>query len=247
MEGSLSDMLTSDGTDLYMYQLRFAPDLTVQEAPRMTVLGARKVGLHLMSTRGFVDKTWFDRTYWSYSRVWPGYYFSNRGPKSGQILVFDEEITYGVKVFQKHEGPWWDGGLSPHFIPGKMDYELFADDNDNEPVLEKPKREKGPGYVRKNPPRWRRGVPIRAMGMVLAGDKLALAGPPNIVPKDDPLAAFEGRRGTLLSVVSASDGAQLSRAELAHVPVFDGLICAGNKLYMSTKSGHVVCLGTRDK
>ncbi|MFO7907968.1 MAG: hypothetical protein R6U98_35330 [Pirellulaceae bacterium] len=229
-----------------MYQLRFAPDLTVRETPRVTELGARDMGLHLMSTRGFVDKTWFDRTYWSHSRVWPGYYFSNQGPKSGQILVFDHETTYGVKVFQKREGPWWDGGLSPHFIPEEMDYELFADDNDNEPILEKPKREKGPGYVRKDPPKWRSNIPVRVMGMVLADDKLVLVGPPNVVPEDDPLAAFEGRRGALLWVVSASDGAQLSKTRLTRLPVFDGLVSAGNRLYMSTKSGRILCLGKNE-
>jgi outer membrane protein assembly factor BamB len=104
MDGSLSDILVSDGTDLYMYQVRLTPELKTPEVPRISKHGARKVRLHLTSTKGFLDDTWYDRTYWSYSRMWPGFYFSYNGPKSGQILVFDEKTTYALKVFQKRPG-----------------------------------------------------------------------------------------------------------------------------------------------
>jgi len=243
MEGSLADMLVSDGTDLYMYQVRLKPDLTRRAAPRVTSLGARDVGLHLMSTKGFLDDTWYDRTYWSYSRKWPGFYFSNLGPKSGQILCFDQDVTYGVKVFLKHEGAWWNGGHSPFFIPEEMGYELFADDNDNEPILNQPDREKGPGYSRGNPARWKTSISVRVMGMVLTRDKLFAAGPPNTVPADDPFAAFEGRLGCRFCAFSTSNGEKLSELALDCTPVFDGLIAAGDRLYMAATDGHVVCLG----
>ncbi len=243
MDGALSDILVSDNTDLYMYQVRLNPDLTRRAALRTTSLGARTMGLHLMSTKGFLDDTWYDRTYWSYSRKWPGFYFSNLGPKSGQILVFDNKTTYGVKVFLKHEGPWWGGGHSPFFIPEQMDYELFADANSNEPVLQQPDREKGPGYSRANPAKWTKSIPVRVTAMVLAGDKLFAAGPPNVVDADDPLAAFEGRLGSRFCVFSTADGRKLSETKLECVPVFDGLIAAGNHLYMATTDGDVVCFG----
>jgi len=243
MEGSLADMLVSDGTDLYMYQVRLKPDLTRGATPRVTSLGARDVGLHLMSTKGFLDDTWYDRTYWSYSRKWPGFYFSNLGPKSGQLLSFDRDVTYGVKVFLKHEGAWWNGGHSPFFIPEEMDYELFADDNSNEPVLKQPDREKGPGYSRRNPAKWEKSIPVRVMGMVLTRDKLFAAGPPNTVPANDPFAAFEGRLGSRFCAFSTSNGETLSELALDCTPVFDGLIAAGDRLYMAATDGHVVCLG----
>jgi len=243
MDGALSDVLVSDGTDLYMYQVRLGPDLTRRPAPRNTSLGARPMGLHLMSTKGFLDDTWYDRTYWSYSRTWPGFYFSNLGPKSGQILVFDEKSTYGVKVFLKHEGPWYAGGHSPFFIPEEMDYELFADANTNEPVLDQPDREKGPGYSRNNPALWTKNIPVRVVAMVLAGDRLFAAGPPNVVDADDPFAAFEGRLGSKLCVFSTADGSKLAEAKLDSVPVFDGMAAAGGRLYMATTDGGLVCLG----
>ena len=243
MSGALSDILVSDGTDLYMYQVRLNPDLTRGEAPRVTSLGARKMGLHLMSTKGFIDETWYDRTYWSYSQKWPGFYFSNLGPKTGQILSFDKDTTYGVKVFLKHEGAWWNGGHSPFFIPGEMNYELFADANSNEPELKSPDHEKGKGYTRANPAKWKKEISVRVLAMVLAGDKLFMAGPPNVVPAKDPFAAFEGRAGSKFCVFSVSNGEKLSECELDCVPVFDGLIAAWNRLFMATTSGDIACFG----
>lgn len=267
MDGARSDVLVSDGTDLYMFQVCFSPDLTRKEAPRLTRLGDRKMGLHLITTQGFTDDSWFNRTYWTYSRRWPGFYFSYHGPKSGQILAFDEDTTYGVKVFRRRRG--W----SPTYTPEEMDYELFADSNSNEPELLKgplteqvpeewlrglpggrkqtargtgrnwQRAEKGLGFTRAEPPKWAREVPVRISAMVLAGDRLYVAGAPNVVPEDDPLGAFEGRLGSRLWVVSTKDGSKLAEYELDHLPEFDGLIAARGRLYLVTRDGNVLCLG----
>ena len=77
--------------------------------------------------------------------------------------------------------------------------------------------------------------------MVLAGEKLFVAGPPDVVPEDDPLAAYEGRAGAVLGAVSAEEGKKLNVLQLETPPVFDGLIAAGNRLYMSNKKGEVLC------
>jgi hypothetical protein len=124
-----------------------------------------------------------------------------------------------------------------------MDYQLVADDNSNEPYLKDPNREKGQGQWRRNPPKWKKGIPVRVMGMVLAGDRLVVAGPPNVVPDDDPFAAFEGRMGSQLCVFSVSEGVKISETRLDCVPVFDGLIAASGMLFMATEDGSVVCYG----
>ena len=192
---------------------------------------------HLIATGGFLDDSWFDRTFWSHSNRWPGFYYSNDAPKAGQILVFDEETTYGLHVFTKRLR------LSPQFIPGGEGYKLFADDNDNEPILA-PKsidREKGPGFSRAAPPKWSTQIPLRARAMVLAGDTLFIAGPPDVVPADDPYAAFDGRKGARLWAVSAADGRKLAEYQLDSLPVFDGLIAAGGRLYLATTDGQLLC------
>jgi outer membrane protein assembly factor BamB len=239
MEGTRTDVLASDGTDLYMFHTRLNPDLTRHQTPRITKLGDRQVELHLMSNDGFLDKTWFDRSFWTYSRRWPGYYFAYNAPKSGQILVFDETTTYGVHVFTRRRGH------SPVFDPGTEGCELFADHNTAEPVLRPDSmgREKGPGYSRSRLPKWSVQVPVRVQAMVLTGERLFMAGPPDVAPRDDPLAAFEGRLGARLWVVAASDGRKLAEYELDRVPAFDGMIAAGGRLYLATSDGHVMCMG----
>jgi hypothetical protein len=81
--------------------------------------------------------------------------------------------------------------------------------------------------------------------MVLAGQRLYLAGPPDIVPEEDPMAAFEGRLAGRLWVVSAADGKGLAEYKLDHMPVFDGLIAAQGRLYISSGAGHLVCMGDK--
>jgi hypothetical protein len=48
-------------------------------------------------------------------------------------------------------------------------------------------------------------------------------------------------------VVSTTDGSQLAEFAMDEVPVFDGLIAAGERLYMSTLDGKLVCLAKREE
>ncbi len=239
MEGTKSDILVTDGNHIFLYQMAFDKQLKDVTGERASNLGNRKGGRHLVATSGFLDDTWYDRSFWTYSTQWPGFYYANAAPKTGQILVFDDTTTYALHVFTERLR------LSPAFTPGKAGYELTADDNENDPVLTEKSvnREKGPGFSRTKPPKWTTHIPLRATGMVLAGDKLVMAGVPDVIPEDDPYAAFEGRKGVQLRVVSAKNGEKLGQQALTAMPVFDGLIAAGGKLYLSTQAGTVQCLG----
>lgn len=241
MDGAKADLLVGDGTDLYLYQNRFSPTLSRKDTPRITKLGDRKVSLHLMSNAGFLDTTWFDRNFWTFSRRWPGYYFSYNGPKSGQILVFDDTTTYGLHVFETRQGH------SPRFWPGTNGYQLFADSNDNEPVLRPTAigREKGEGFSRSRPAKWITRVPLQMKGLVLAGAHLFGVGPPDVVPDDDPAAAFEGKLGSRLWVASTADGEKVAEYPLQQTPIFDGLIAAREHLYMATEDGRLICFGEK--
>jgi len=87
--------------------------------------------------------------------------------------------------------------------------------------------------------------------MVLAQQTLFLAGAPDEVSEvpheptgADPLAeALEANRGGRLLAISATDGKTLAAYELESSPVFDGMAAAQGRLYLSTKSGKVVCMG----
>jgi len=259
MEGALPDLLVSDGKDLYMMRIKFDAKLNRLPTRRESSLGELDMGaLHLAATGGFLDDTGFDRLYWMYSRRWPGFYFAQHSPKAGQLVVFDDTTTYAVKYFyRRHQ---W----SPLFIPASHGYLLFADANDNEPTFlsktQKPVQwlpkeaytdrhrrggqgvEKGTGYVRARPAKWQKMIPVRVRAMVLAGNRLFAAGPPDVLDEKDPYAAFEGRKGARLQVFSAADGALVTEQALASPPAFDGLIAAKGRLYLATTDGKILCM-----
>ncbi len=204
-------------------------------------LGQRDMGLHVLATGGFLDDSWFNRTYWMYSKTWPGFYLAHRAAKAGQLLVVGPKRTYAVGAFPSRNMQ------SPLMTPGEKGYVLLADRNAGEAVLDYRTRgtTKGWGYTRKDPPVWHRWVPVRIRAMALAGETLFVAGPPDVVDPDDPMAAFEGRKGARLRAFAAEDGEPLGELELAAPPVFDGLIAIEGRLLMATTDGRVVCLGSR--
>ncbi len=204
-------------------------------------LGERRMGRHVLATAGFLDDSWYNRTYWMYADLWPGFYIAHRGAKTGQLLLVGPQRTYAVQAYPSRNLQ------SPLFTPGKTGYLLFADRNDNEPVLgrETQGTTKGWGYTRAKPPVWYQWVPVRIRAMTLAGDSLFAAGPPDVLDPQDPMAAFEGRKGAVLRVHSAADGQMLGEQVLDAPPVFDGLIAAHGRLYLCTEDGSVLCFGAQ--
>jgi len=264
--GANSDVLVSEGGYLYMRQKKMTPELKEIEVDVLSSKGAQDVGMHIFSTSGFLDDTWYNRTFWMYSKRWPGFQLANQAPKTGQLLVVDNEKTYAVRVFYRRNVH------STMFFPGKEGYLLFADFNTTEPQIVGEKgwrkpivwlpqshiprdgnpgldnvswgfdRDKGIGYTRAEPPVWTNWLPVRIRAMVKAGRTLYVAGAPDVLDENDPYAAFEARKGAKLVAVSAEDGKQLSQTALEYPPVFDGMIAANGCLFASLRDGSVVCL-----
>jgi len=57
----------------------------------------------------------------------------------------------------------------------------------------------------------------------------------------DALDSFEGRKGGLMWALNKADGKKIAEYRLDCPPVFDGLIAAKGKLYMSLKDGRSAC------
>ena len=265
VRGANSDVLVSEGDAIYMRQKRLTPSLREQKVKSLSSKGESDVGMHVFATAGMLDGSWYNRTFWMYTKRWPGFQLGNQAPKSGQLLVVDEKNTYGVRVF------YYRNVHSPMFFPGREGYLLFADRNDNEPQIvgeagsRKPVRwlpmsdyhrkggmrkldstafgqDKGIGYTRAKPPLWKLWLPVRMRAMVKAADTIFVAGPPDEFDKKDPYASFEGRKGARLVAVSAADGKKLSELALDTPPVFDGMIAAAGRLFVALEDGSLVCL-----
>lgn len=207
-------------------------------AKRRAGNGEREAGRHLISMGGFLDDTYWHRIYWMYAEIWPGFNPANVAAKSGQLLVIGPEKTYAVQCFTERTVN------SPQFIPGKHGYLLFADDNDNEPVLDDKDwgRDKGIGFTRRKAPVWHQWVPVRIRAMTLANKRLFIAGPPDKIDPADPLATFENRSEALLSVYDSESGERTAEYDLKATPVFDGMIAGPNRIFMSMSDGSVVCM-----
>jgi hypothetical protein len=113
------------------------------------------------------------------------------------------------------------------FTPGAKGYQLFA---------------KNIGTKKSA---WLERVPVRIRAMVLAGGRLFVAGPPDVVDPKDPLGAFEDRKGGLLYLMDVATGKKLAEHKLAAPPGFNGIAAAGKRLFVSTTKGEIVCLGAR--
>jgi hypothetical protein len=268
--GANSDVLVSEGGFIYMRQKKMTPGLQEIDVDVLSSKGAQDVGLHIFSTSGLLDGSWYNRTFWMYSKRWPGFQLANQAPKTGQLLVVDDQKTYAIRVFHRRNVH------SPMFFPGTEGYLVFADENTNEPQIvgEGGSREpvkwlpqsdysrargdqirkleseafgldKMIGYTRAEPPVWMQWLPVRVRAMVKAGDTLFVAGAPDVYDANDPYAAFEARKGAHVVALSAKDGKKLSETPLEYPPVFDGMIAASGRLFASLRDGSVVCLAEK--
>ena len=264
--GSNSDVLVSEGDHVYLRQKKLTHDLREEETPVLSSKGERDVGLHVFSTSGLLDGSWYNRTYWMYSKRWPGFQLANQAPKTGQLLVADEANTYAVRVFYRRNVH------SPMFFPEKEGYLLFADRNTTEPQIVGEPGAKDPvrwlpqsdylrgrgdevrtldseafgldkmiGYTRAEAPLWMTWLRIRVRAMVKAGDAIFVAGPPDLLDESDPYAAFEGRKGAKLAAISAKDGTKLADFDLGVPPEFDGMIAARGRLFLALRDGSLAC------
>jgi hypothetical protein len=79
--------------------------------------------------------------------------------------------------------------------------------------------------------------------MIRTGDTIFVSGSPDVVDPEDPHGAWEGRKGGILAAFAVGDGRKLVEYKLPAPPVWDGMAAAGDRLFISTMDGYVVCMG----
>ena len=138
-----------------------------------------------------------------------------------RLIVSDGDQAYCLRMFDSLQG------LNPkvYFTPGSKGYLLYAHNLDR----------------KKNT--WERRIPIRGRAMVVTEDHLCVAGPPDVVDAEDPLSAFEGRKGGILRIVDKTTGDTVSEHDLVMPPVFNGAVAANGRVFLSLEDGSVTCLG----
>ena len=234
--GTLSDILSSDGTNVYIKHMALDEHGNRQEAP----------GPHVWSSTGFLGEQWFVRAYWLYgTRRGAGWMSWMRAQgvgdslaPTGRIMSFDGERAYGY-------------GRVTHALRdthANDRYHLYASVKQYPP---RPPRIKGQRTPRQRKSfLWDRDPAVIVRAMALTDGKLVIAGMPDMLKKqgglslenpEESLAAYRGDKGALLQVVATRDGRELGVLELDAAPVFDGLSSANGRLFVAMINGELRC------
>jgi len=241
MSGALPDVLSSDGTSVFMRNARFNAngDRQPEDVP------------HLFSSVGFLDGSWWHRTYWfigtHMGNGYGGWPRPGISVPAGRLLVRNDSSVYGFgRNLYIHHGSHVgiDGATVFHYKPGseaqrrQTFYRLFAAERAAEPAKKKGRKPTGTHYET----RWSEPVPVLGRAMVLAGKTLWIAGPPDIFATNDPTSTLRGKKGGILLAVAPDTGKTISTHNLDSPPVFDGMAAADGRLYLATMDGHLLCL-----
>jgi hypothetical protein len=203
MPVALADILSSDGQSIYMRSQRFDLEGVRQELGPIDVTKQEGPGVHLFCPVGFLDNSWFHRSFFLYGRStsagWGGWFRAGRYVPSGRLLVFDEESVYGF-------------GRKPEYVAQSsvLEYALFstpreikndsilrvieegqqineASDKRNPWAADWKLRQQSPLSARTAVDfRWRlENIPLLVRAMVLADKILFVAGPPDLVDEEE--------------------------------------------------------------
>ncbi len=187
---------------------------------------------HLFAPRGFLDDTWWHRTYWVYgTEIGGGYTYwplvGNRSP-AGRLLAFDSgKLIYGYGRMAYRAG---DGHVRPDMATS---YKLFAEVLNLAP--ENTKHED-----RKRRIKWTAQLPFVARSIVLTRDALLVAG------GKSPTETAAGHGPGTFWVASRQDGSKKATCTLPAPPVLDGMALTNAGVFVSTINGTVVSLRTNN-
>ena len=212
--GALPDILSMRDNSIFMRHLRFDKELRPQ----------KQNVHHLYSPAGFLDTTWWHRTYWLFGTDmgsgWGGWPKRGNVRPAGRMLAYsDPSVIYGYGRMSYRPGGGHVGS-----DPAKT-YKLFAE------VRAQKAHARGKRTVE-----WSQQLPFVLRAMVLAEDAILLAG-------GDHLPGTGADEGTgVFRIVSREDGSKRFEGSLPSTPVCDGMALTDSGIAIATRSGKVVYL-----
>ncbi len=170
--------------------------------------------------------------------------------KAGQAVLFTSANGAGGAKRQANNSNAKDEDSNPTNAQAKAGAQKAAQNNNQ--------ANQGNSLVK---PKWTNDVPIYVRGMVLAGFRLFIVGPPDTIDEEatfqqltekDPKVqellaqqdeALEGKEGGWLLAINADTGEEAHRVKIDSLPAWDGLAGANGKLFLSTLDGQIICFG----
>ena len=230
-DGSLPDVLISDGQNITMRFRSFDLSLKETKRPRPATI---------VANTGLLEDCWGHRWNWDLGG----------GDTFGKLLAFNGDTAYGVQTyytFLKYDKTMQPDTHSGHlhqkysrFAPGQFPTgtRLFACLNSSKKSSGPQKRQRR--TLEANSYKWNRKAPIQYRAMLLADNLLFGAGwkDSEKIFASDP----RSKNDSVLEVISTADGETLRQYPLESEPIFDGMAAAYGRLYMATKYGKILCM-----
>ena len=220
-QGVLPDILSAQKGAVWMRGLGVDKDLVpVENRP------------HLFAPRGFLDDTWWHRTYWVYGTAIRGGYthwpdVGNVSP-AGRLLAFDGgKLIHGYGRMGYRIG---DGHVRANMA---NDYRLFAEVLAPTPAAAI--RRDGKRRIK-----WTTQLPFVARSIVLTRDAVLVAG------GKSPTETAKSHGAGTFWVASRQDGSKRAACALPAPPVLDGMALTDAGVFISTIDGTVVRLRSKE-
>jgi hypothetical protein len=256
MPQALSDLLSTNGKKIFMRYQPFDLEGNRVELPFSGKRYGYEVGTygedvaaafdpiaskqkgedaHLFSGTGFLDDSWWHRTYWIYGNYHGsghnGYTQAGaKGAPAGRMITFDKERIY----------TW--GRLRQYFKwSEEYVFHLHAKDYEYQD-------------------QWSVMLPILVRAMVASDDRLFVLGPEELMRQDEikrriteeevqqlmieQEKALDGHSGSILLAVDKHSGKILAGHRLSTAPLLDGMAGAYGNLYIAATDGTLACIGS---
>ncbi len=200
-----------------------------------------------------------------------GYYVAGQRAPAGRVLVFNGDTVFGYG--RRAEMYKWSTPMEYTLFAARKDAPVAALQNTNETAratgkgaeaagakagagakegggIKKPA---GGGVAAKFERLWEQEIPVQVRGLALAGDRLLVAGVKDVLDetkaREDAAGwarqeeHITGKHGSMVWAMDAKTGEKLSEWNLDLLPVFDGVISAGGRVFVAGEDGTLECLG----
>ncbi len=273
MPVALPDLLASDGKHLYMRSQQFDLNGKRTHVKNSAFDEDVKIGVgreHLFAATGFLDESWFHRSYWIYGNSYlegcsmpdAGWFEMGRISPSGKILSFDDTTVYGYGQFPEYS-KWSTPVRYSLFAVNKVPKDYQAGKSDRE--LHDPRMNWRKWRSARLPKvefdfYWKTSAPLRPKAIVKTRNVLFVAGPEDLLDEETVFQGLDlvenkrllqkqnesltSRKGGKLLAVSVRDGSTDQMLDLESPPVWDGMAAAYGKLFVCCRDGSVIALNT---
>ena len=222
--GEKPDILSSDGSSIFMRHTRM--DLNGNSL--------RENVDHLYISVGFMDDSWWHRTYFqvgkSMNSGYGGWISEGNKRPSGQMLVRKDDRVYGFGRKQY--------GITGSHHGLNSESQIFCADTKPMRIQKKAdSKKKGRRQSTQAKYHWSKDISFYVRTMVLAGDVLFIAGTRKITDIDSLQPSEDAR----LWALAAKDGKNLAKYKLDACPVYESFAVCSGRLYFTTVDGKVHC------